>query len=265
MTQPIDTGTGEVRKRATLYRMVMPEHVCPFGIKARYLLKHKGYAVEDHWLTTRAEQEAFKAGHGVATTPQTFIGGERIGGYDDLRRFFDIKVPDPAASSYTPVIAVFGVAAALAIAIDLLTNTPMIGLTSVGRFIAVAMCLLAMLKLQDVERFTSMFLGYDLLARRYVPYAYVYPFAELGAGILMLAGVLTWLSVPVALFIGWIGAASVFKAVYIDKRDLKCACVGGSGKVPLGFVSLTENLMMVTMALVMGVMMFLPSAYFSGM
>jgi hypothetical protein len=39
-------------------------------------------------------------------------------------------------------------------------------------FVAIAMCLLAMLKLQDVDRFAIMFLGYDLLARRYVPYAY---------------------------------------------------------------------------------------------
>ena len=36
--------------------------------------------------------------------------------------------------------------------------------------------------------------------------------------------------------------------VYIDRRELKCACVGGSSNVPLGFISLTENLMMVAMA-----------------
>lgn len=64
----------------------------------------------------------------------------------------------------------------------------------------------------------------------------------------MLAGALTWLAAPVALFIGGVGAVSVFKAVWIDKRELKCACVGGSSNVPLGFVSLTENLMMVGMA-----------------
>ena len=64
----------------------------------------------------------------------------------------------------------------------------------------------------------------------------------------MVAGVATWLSVPVALFIGGIGAASVFKAVYIDKRELKCACVGGSSNVPLGFISLTENLLRIAMA-----------------
>ena len=56
-------------------------------------------------------------------------------------------------------------------------------------------------------------------------------------------------NLPIALTIGSIGAVSVVKAVYVEKRELKCACVGGSSNVPLGFVSLTENVMMVAMAL----------------
>jgi hypothetical protein len=112
-----------------------------------------------------------------------------------------------------------------------------------------------MLKLQDVEKFSAMFLNYDLLSKRWVPYASLYPFLEGAAGVLMAAGVLNWLSVPVALFIGAEGAISVFKAVYVDKRELKCACVGGSSNVPLGFVSLTENLMMVAMAVWMARML----------
>src|SRR3569833_1963469 len=120
-------------------------------------------------------------------------------------------------------------------------------------FFAISMSVLALLKLQNVETFSAMFLNYDLLAKRWVPYSYIYPFAEGLAGILMIAGSLTWLSVPVALFIGTIGALAVFKAVYIDKRELKCACVGGSSNVPLGFISLTENLMMIGMAVWMAV------------
>ncbi|MDP1777108.1 MAG: glutaredoxin [Brevundimonas sp.] len=235
------------QKTAVLYRMVLPDHLCPSGQKARWLLARKGYRIEDHHLKTRAETDAFKAEHGVPTTPQTFIDGVRIGGYDDLRRFFGGKVPEPGATSYVPVLAVFAVAALIALAIDWLSMRAITAMV-LPDFIAVAMCLLAMLKLQDVERFSTMFLNYDLLARRWVPYGYIYPFAELGAGVLMLAGALTWLSAPVALFIGGIGAVSVFKAVYIDRRELKCACVGGSSNVPLGFVSLTENVMMVGMA-----------------
>src|SRR5262249_13081421 len=100
---------------ATLYRMVMPEHTCPFGLKARWLLKHKGYQVEDHWLESRAQQDTFKAEHKVKTTPQIFIGSERIGGYDDLRRFFGLVVKDASSTSYVPVVAVFAVATSIAL------------------------------------------------------------------------------------------------------------------------------------------------------
>jgi glutaredoxin len=234
-------------KTAVLYRMVMPEHLCPSGLKARHLLKSKGYAVEDHWLKTRAETDAFKAEHDVKTTPQVFIDGQRIGGYTDLRRRFGAK--DPKAQTYTPVIAVFAVAALIALAASQAAFHRPLTVQAVEWFVAFSMSLLAMLKLRDVESFSTMSLNYDLLARRWVPYGYVYPFAELTAGVLMAAGVLTGFAAPLGLFIGGVGAVSVIKAVYVDKRELKCACVGGDTNVPLGFVSLTENVLMVAMSL----------------
>ena len=235
-------------RTATLHRMVMPSHTCPYGLKALHLLRREGYEVDDRWLTTREATDAFKAEHGVKTTPQVFIDGRRIGGYDDLRRHFGKRVAEPGATSYRPVVALFAMTLLMALAASVAVHaTPFTG-QALAWFIAFSMTVLALLKLQDVEKFSSMFLNYDLLEKRWVPYSYIYPFAEGLAGVLMIAGVATWLSVPVALFIGTIGAVSVFKAVYVDKRELKCACVGGSSNVPLGFVSLTENLMMIGMA-----------------
>lgn len=234
-------------KTATLYRMVMTDHMCPSGLKAKALLESEGFTLEDNHLTSRAEVDAFKAKHDVPTTPQVFINGERIGGYDALAKHFGkAKV---TSTTYTPVIALFAVAALLAMTITWLTQGVLFQGQTIAQFIAVAMVLLGLQKLQDVDKFATMFLTYDLLAQRYVPYAKIYPFIETGAGLLMLAGVLTWLSAPVVLVAAGIGAISVFKAVYIDKRDLKCACVGGDSKVPLGFVSLLENVMMVGMAI----------------
>lgn len=236
-------------KRATLFRMVMDKHVCPYGLKARHLLRRQGYKVDDRWLTTREETDAFKAEHDVRTTPQVFVGGQRIGGYDDLRRFFGKTVPDPKVVSYRPVIAVFAITALLALAASQAAFATPWTVRAGEWFVAFSMAVLATLKLQNVDRFETMFLGYDLLAQRWVPYATIYPFAEALAGVLMAAGVWRWLSVPVALVIGGIGAVSVVKAVYVDRRELKCACVGGDSNVPLGFLSLTENVMMVAMAL----------------
>jgi glutaredoxin len=238
-------------KTAILYRMVMPTHTCPYGLKAKWLLQRQGYTVEDHWLTTREETDAFKAAQQVKTTPQTFINGARIGGYDDLRRYFGKPLPDPKAPTYRPVIALFATAALMAAAASQAAFGTVATLQVLQWFIAFSMSLLAFQKLRDVESFSTMFLNYDLLARRWVPYGYIYPFAEGLAGVLMAAGVATWLSAPLALFIGGIGAVSVFKAVYIDKRELKCACVGGDSNVPLGAVSLLESLMMVAMAIAM--------------
>ena len=237
------------RKHAVIHRMVMPEHVCPYGMKALHLLNSRGYEVEDHWLRSRAETDAFKAEHGVQTTPQIWIEGRRVGGHDDLRRHLGKKVADPKATSYQPVVALFVLTALMAAAASYAVHGDVFTRRAAEWFIGFSMCVLALLKLQNVETFSSMFLNYDLLARRWVPYSYVYPFAEGLAGVLMVAGALTWLSAPIALFIGGIGAVSVFKAVYIDGRQLKCACVGGASNVPLGFVSLTENLMMIGMAL----------------
>ncbi|MCW5647515.1 MAG: glutaredoxin [Sphingopyxis sp.] len=228
--------------------MVMPGHTCPYGLKAKHLLKHRGFVVDDRWLETRAATDAFKAEHSVQTTPQTFIDGVRIGGYDDLRRHFGLTVADPDAVSYRPVIALFAMTALMALAASHAAFGDALTIRAAEWFISFSMIVLALLKLQDLGKFATMFLNYDLLARRWVPYASIYPFAEGLAGVLMTAHALPWLSIPVALFIGGIGAASVFKAVYIDKRELKCACVGGDSNVPLGFVSLTENLMMIGMA-----------------
>lgn len=242
------TNPGAGRK-AILYRMVMPGHTCPYGLKAKDLLRRSGYAVDDHHLTTREETDAFKAKHAVATTPQVFIDGERIGGYDDLRRFLGKPVADPKATTYRPVVVLFALTALTAMAASYAVSGTPFTLKAAEWFIAFSMVALAMLKLQNVESFATMFLNYDLLAKRWVPYSYIYPYAEGLAGVLMVAGALNWLSIPTALFIGTIGAVSVFKAVYIDKRELKCACVGGSSNVPLGFISLTENLMMIAMAI----------------
>ena len=236
-------------KTASLYRMVMPEHLCPFGLKSKALLAREGYEVEDHWLETRAETDAFQEKHSVETTPQVWIADERIGGYDDLRAYFGQEVKDEDETSYRPVIAIFATGFLMALAVSWAAYDSIISARLPELFIAISMTLLGIQKLQDVEGFSTMFLNYDLLARRWVRYGYLYPFGETLAGVLMIAGALVWLSAPIALFIGTVGAVSVFKAVYIDRRELKCACVGGGSNVPLGFVSLTENLMMVLMGL----------------
>ncbi|MHC6647664.1 MauE/DoxX family redox-associated membrane protein [Alteromonas sp. HB246098] len=231
-------------KHAILYRMVTPEHICPFGLKSKDLLERKGYKVDDHHLTNRSETDAFKEKHSVKTTPQTFIDNKRIGGYDDLRDYFNLKQESEFGSRYTPIIVIFSLAALMVLALMIKGGLPAGLEPFILNFIGVAMVILALQKLQDLVAFSNQFITYDLLAMKQVRYAYIYPFAEAFAGLGMLAGFPALLVSPVSIFIGAIGAVSVIKAVYIDKRELKCACVGGNSDLPLGFISLTENLAM---------------------
>ena len=238
-------------KKAILYRMVTKEHICPYGLRSKDLLEREGYSVEDNHLTSRSETDNFKQKHGVETTPQTFIEEKRIGGYDELRKYFGKGEAGQNGTTYAPVIAIFSVAALLSFAFQFFVSEAFISIRTLVLFIAFSMTLLAVQKLKDLYGFTNSFITYDLLAMRWLRYGYIYPFIEAYAGIGMVAQLPAITVAPFSLFIGTVGAISVFKAVYVDKRELKCACVGGDSNVPLGFVSLSENIFMIAGALLM--------------
>jgi len=157
--------------------------------------------------------------------------------------------PPGKNKTYRPIIAIFSVSflMALSTAYALSGSFPIIRILEL--FIAFSMCVLGIQKLQNLTSFTTGFAQYDLLAKKDLRYAYLYPFIETGAGILMIAGFFTWIAAPAALFVASVGAISVYKAIYLEKRDLQCACTGGDDGVPLGFISLLENLMMIAMSI----------------
>lgn len=229
--------------------MVTPDHFCPWGIKAKDLLKRSGYEVDDKHLETMEANESYKKEHGYDETPQIFIGGKHIGGYDELREHLG-KGPDPKeGKTYQPIIAIFATTFAMALTTTFASLGELVWIRVVELFIAFSMCVLGILKLQDLRSYATGFVQYDLVARHYVPYAYIYAFIEAAGGVLMIAGIATVIVAPIVLIASGIGAVSIVNAVYIKKRDLNCACVGGGSDVPLGFISLTENLMMMAMAI----------------
>jgi len=77
------------QRKATLYRMKLPDHECPYGLLAKRMLEDAGLEFEDKLLTSRDEVDAFQEEHGVDTTPQTFIDGERIGGSEELASYLE--------------------------------------------------------------------------------------------------------------------------------------------------------------------------------
>lgn len=232
--------SSTVKQPVRLYRMSMPEHECPWGLKAVDLLNDRGIEFEDHRLTSKREVEAFKEKHSVAATPQIFFDEERIGGYTDLADYFDVEAED-AEYSYTPVIALFSTAGLVAWAAAL----------GIPGFMGISLSMLASLKLMDLEPFVESFEKYDLVTQRVKPYGKAFPFLELLLGLGFLSGVAPVVTGLGSVIIGTSGAISVFKAVYIDKLELNCACVGGNSKAPLGVISFLENAIMIGMGSVL--------------
>jgi len=76
-------------RQATLYRMKLPTHECPYGLRAKELLEQAGFEIDEHLLSTREEVDDYQAREGVSTTPQVFIDGERIGGSEELAEYLE--------------------------------------------------------------------------------------------------------------------------------------------------------------------------------
>jgi glutaredoxin len=227
-----------------LYRMDLPDHPCPWSLRALRLLQERQIPFEDLRLTSIEEVEAFKAAQGVASMPQIFAGPERIGGYIELAAQLGVR-PETAEISYTPVVAVFATAGLMALVLSV----------GISGFMGLAICLLAMLKLMDVQAFAASFRKYDLLSQRCRSWGRLYPGIELlvGLGVLLQpeSAAAAQLVGAMAVWLGAMGMVSVGKAVLIDHLALNCACVGGNSRTPLGVVSFAENLIMTLMGAVM--------------
>ena len=69
--------------------MKLPDHECPYGLRAKSMLEDAGLDFEDRVLTSRDEVDTFQEEQGVDTTPQIFIDGERIGGSEELEAYLE--------------------------------------------------------------------------------------------------------------------------------------------------------------------------------
>ena len=102
-------------------------------------------------------------------------------------------------------------------------------------------------KLLDVPAFADAYAGYDLLARRWRPWGYIYPFVELALGVAYLANVQPVLTNAVTLVVMGFSAIGVISAV-LDKRSIRCACLGTVFQLPMSTVTIIEDVGMVLMA-----------------
>ena len=121
------------------------------------------------------------------------------------------------------------------------------GMRAMGDFMGAFFVAFAFFKLLDLRGFASSYAGYDLVARRVPAWGYAYPFVELGLGT---AYLLAWQPFAVnlaTLAVMLAGSAGVLSAL-LDKRKIRCACLGSVFNLPMSSVTLAEDLSMAAMA-----------------
>jgi hypothetical protein len=117
-------------------------------------------------------------------------------------------------------------------------------------FMGFFLCQFAMLKLFRPADFAEGFQMYDVVAKNFRGYVYLYPFIELGLGLAYLS-----FTCPIAIYIitiivMGIGAIGVIRALR-QGLDVRCACMGTILDVPLSTVTLSEDIAMGVMACLM--------------
>ena len=108
-------------------------------------------------------------------------------------------------------------------------------------------------KLLDVKAFAESFQMYDLLATKVPVYGKIYPFIELTLGILCLIHFQEKYVYIADIIIMGFGALGVIQSV-VDKRKIKCACLGTVFNLPMSTVTIIENSLMVIIGIVLLIM-----------
>lgn len=150
--------------------------------------------------------------------------------------------------SFVPLIAIIIIILSLTIAKAAYTGLWM-GPSLMIDFMAWWLLIFGGFKLIKLSAFAEAYSMYDIIAKRIKAYGYVYPFIEIALGLMFLLRfeiiVAAWITF-ILMVINSIGASRGIR----DKKVLMCACLGTVFKLPMSYVSLSEDLLMAVMALI---------------
>lgn len=157
-------------------------------------------------------------------------------------------VKGSSISSYLPLLVLILIAVLASVAITYGIQGG--SLLWMHYFMGLFLCQFAMLKLFDLEGFAEGFQMYDLIAKRFRPYALLYPFIELGLGLSYLAMTSPFLTYLLTLLVMAVSIIGVVKAL-AKGMNIYCSCMGTILRVPLSTVTLSEDIGMGIMAILM--------------
>lgn len=156
-------------------------------------------------------------------------------------------VPDEITpASYYPIFLIFLFIALPATIIEF--NQPNVQwMHWANNFMAGFFLVFSFFKLLNLRAFADGYSTYDIIAMHSRPYAYTYPFIELGLGLALIAGIAPLIVNIIILIVMGISSIGVARSL-LQKKQFQCACLGTVISLPLSTVTLVEDLLMVAMS-----------------
>lgn len=183
---------------------------------------------------------------------QNAIGHYQISPVVPIKATSDIELPEKNITTYRPLLLIIG----FIVGVTLLTQFPFDNfswMVWMRHFMAGFFLVFAFFKLLNIQGFADSYRMYDIVAAKWKGWGYIYPFVELGLGILYLINIAPIATNLATFIILGISSIGVIRSV-LDQRKIKCACLGDVFNLPMSTVTIVEDLTMVLMA---GIMLFL--------
>lgn len=160
--------------------------------------------------------------------------------------------PLPAATkrqSYFPLVLILGYILGATALVEAASGT-FDWARAMNHFMAGFFLVFSFFKLLNLTAFADAYASYDIVAARWRPYGFAYPFIELALGAAYLTGFQPLVTNAVTVVVMGISTVGVVKSL-LARRKIRCACLGSVFNLPMSYVTLTEDLLMVVMAAAM--------------
>lgn len=151
--------------------------------------------------------------------------------------------------TYHPLLLLFGYISLISI-FSSFNSQQWDGMEFMRVFMAGFFLSFSFFKLLDVRAFANSYVMYDVLARRFKPWAFLYPFVELVLGIAYAINYRPQLTNWATLIVMSISIVGVLQSVF-NKRKIQCACLGAVFNLPMSTVTIIEDLLMIAMSAIM--------------
>jgi copper chaperone CopZ len=155
----------------------------------------------------------------------------------------------PWVQTYKPILLIFGYIIGITLLIEWV-HGDFVWMRWMNHFMAGFFLVFSFFKLLNLKGFAESYSMYDIVAKRWNKWAYVYAFTELALGLAFLTGFNPVFTNIVTFVVMTVSIIGVLQSV-ISKRKIKCACLGDVFNLPMSTITIIEDLLMISMSGIM--------------